>query len=279
VTAVLLAVGAAFCYGLSNFAGPLISRQLPTMTVIVAGQVVAFTVSAIVVIATGHPAPDATSIGAGLLAGAGNASGLALFYAAATSGPLSLVTPIGSTGAAIPVVIGLATGERIGALGIAGIVLAIGGVALAARRVGGSAAEAADVRRTVTLAAASAVGFGIFLWALAPASEDGVFWGVLVSRASLLTLLIGAALLTGRALRVPAADVPKVALPGVLLFCGTMMYAAATQEGLLSVVSVIATLFPVVTVTLAFVFLHERLSRAQWAGVLAAMTGVVLLSV
>jgi uncharacterized membrane protein len=77
---------------------------------------------------------------------------------------------------------------------------------------------------------------------------------------------------------VPGRALPKVALPGVLLFAGTLMYAAATREGLLSVVSVIATLFPVVTVTLALVFLHERLSRTQWVGVAAALTGVVLLS-
>ena len=149
---------------------------------------------------------------------------------------------------------------------------------LAARRVSGSAEDAADMRRTVLLAAFSAVWFGVFLWAIAPASAAGVFWGVFTSRVSLVLLLVGGALLTRRALRVPVRDVPRVALPGVLLFAGTLMYAAATTEGLLSVVSVIATLFPVVTVTLALVFLHERLSRVQWAGVGAALTGVVLLS-
>jgi drug/metabolite transporter (DMT)-like permease len=179
----------------------------------------------------------------------------------------------------VPVAIGLVTGESVGPLRIAGIVLAIGGVVLAARRVSGSAEEAADLRRTVTLALLSAACFGVFLWAIAPASEAGVFWGVFVSRLSLVTLLLGGALLTGRALVVPGADVPRVALPGVLLFAGTLMYAAATQEGLLSVVSVIATLFPVVTVTLAFVFWHERLSRTQWVGVAGALSGVVLLSV
>jgi drug/metabolite transporter (DMT)-like permease len=279
MTAVLLALGTALCYGLSNFLGPLISRQLPTMAVIVAGQTVALVVSAIVVVASGHGAPDATAIGAGLLAGAGNAGGLVLFYAAASNGPLSIITPIGATGAAVPVLIGLATGERLGALGIAGIVLAIGGVVLAARRASGSAQEAADMRRTLVLSIFSALCFGVFLWAIAPASEAGVFWGVFLSRTSLVTLLVGAALVTRRALRVPLADVPKVALPGLLLFGGTLMYAAATQQGLLSVVSVIATLFPVVTVTLAYLFFHERLSRTQWAGIAAAMAGVVLLSV
>ena len=279
MTPILLALGTALCYGVSNFIGPQLSRDLPTMAVIIAGQTVALTVSAAVVIAHGSGTPDAGEIGAGLLAGLGNASGLALFYAAAATGPLSIITPIGATGAIVPVLIGVATGERVGLLGVAGIVLAIGGVMLAARRVGGSEQEAADLRRTVLLAVASAACFGVFLWAIAPASEAGIFWGVMLSRISLVGSLVAGTLLLRRALRVPAADVPKVALPGVLLFAGTLMYAAATQEGLLSVVSVIATLFPVVTVTLALVFLHERLSRMQWAGVGAALTGVVLLSV
>lgn len=279
MTAIALALGTALCYGVSNFVGPLLSRNLPTMAVIVAGQAVALTVSAAVVLAHGGTAPGATEIGAGLLAGLGNAGGLALFYAAAASGPLSIVTPIGSTGAAVPVLVGIATGERLGPLGAAGIALAIAGVVLAARQAGGSAQEAADLRRTVLLAAASAACFGVFLWAISPASGAGVFWGVMLSRLSLVTALVGGALAMRRALRVPAADAPKVALPGMLLFGGTLLYAAATQEGLLSVVSVIATMFPVVTVTLAFVFLHERPSRVQWAGILAALSGVVLLSV
>jgi drug/metabolite transporter (DMT)-like permease len=278
VTAILLALGTALCYGVSNFIGPQISRDLPTMAVIVAGQTVALVVSATVVIAHGEGAPDAAEVGAGLLAGLGNAGGLALFYYAAATGPLSIITPIGATGAGVPVLIGIAGGERVGALGIAGIVLAIGGVALAARRASASAQEAADLRRTVLLSAASAACFGVFLWAIAPASEAGVFWGVFLSRMSLVASLVAGTLLLGRALRVPAAAVPKVALPGVLLFAGTLMYASATQEGLLSVVSVIATLFPVVTVTLALVFLHERPSRVQWTGIAAALTGVVLLS-
>jgi drug/metabolite transporter (DMT)-like permease len=278
VTAIFLALGTALCYGVSNFIGPQISRHLPTMSVIIAGQTVALVVSATVVLAHGSGAPGADEIGAGLLAGLGNAGGLALFYLAAASGPLSIITPIGATGAAVPVLIGLASGERLSLLGAAGIVLAMGGVVMAARTVGASDQEAADLRRTVLLSIASAACFGVFLWAIAPASESGVFWGVMLSRISLVASLVCGALLLRRALRVPAADVPKVALPGILLFTGTLMYAAATQEGLLSVVSVIATLFPVVTVTLAFLFLHERPSRTQWAGIAAALSGVVLLS-
>ena len=279
MTAILLALGTALCYGLSNFVGPLLSRELPTTPVLVAGQTVALTVSAVVVGVHGGAAPPLLEVGAGLLAGLGNAAGLALLYAAAESGPLSVVTPIGATGAAVPVLIGLGKGESLGVLGLLGILLAVGGVILAGRRASADATEAADLRRTVLLAVASAFCFGVFLWAIAPASQSGVFWGVMFSRLALVAFLVFGALLTRRTLRVPVADVPKTALPGVLLFAGTLMYAAATQQGLLSVVSVIATLFPVVTVTLAFVFLKERPARVQWAGIAAALVGVVLLSV
>jgi drug/metabolite transporter (DMT)-like permease len=279
VTAVLLALGTALCYGLSNFIGPLVSRTSPRMAVIIAGQLVALTVSTVVVLVAANDAPPLIDVGAGVLAGAGNAGGLAAFYIAAETGPLSIVTPIGALGAGVPVLIGLAGGETVGIAGLVGILLAIGGVALAARRRSASAAEAADMRRTIGFSVLSAAAFGVFLWAIKPASEHGVFWGVMVSRISLVALLVGGALLARQALRVPPSDLPKVAFPGMLLFAGTLLYSAATQEGLLSVVSVIATLFPVVTITLALVFLHERLSRPQWAGVTAALTGVVLLSV
>src|SRR4051794_9052743 len=146
------------------------------MPVIIAGQTVAVVVSAIVELASGHAAPDGTETGAGLLAGAGNAAGLVLFYLAAANGPLSIITPIGATGSIVPGLIGLATGDRLSGRGAAGIALAISGVMLAAGRVSASAAASADMRRTVILSVASAAWFGMFLWAISPASKAGVFW-------------------------------------------------------------------------------------------------------
>jgi drug/metabolite transporter (DMT)-like permease len=81
-----------------------------------------------------------------------------------------------------------------------------------------------------------------------------------------------------RPLRAPRAALPRLAIPGLLLFCGTLAYSAATQVGELSVVSVVGSLFPVVTVGLAFLLDGERLAARQAAGVIAALVGVVLLS-
>ena len=280
--AALLALGAALCYGVSNFAGPRLARDLPLYTVLIAGQVVALAVSALfVVVELDRGAPRAEEALAAVVAGVGNAVGLLAFYRAASVGPLSIAAPLGSLGALVPVLVGVAQGEGLGGLKLPAIALAMTGVALAARR--GTpredAADGPDDRRAAAgWALVSSLGFGAFLAAMAPAAEAGTFWAVAISRVSLLALFTAVALRFSSPLRVRGRDLPRVMVPGLLLFGGTMLYTAATREGDLSVVAVLGSLFPVVTVELAFALLGERLSRAQAAGAVAAMLGGVLLA-
>lgn len=273
-----LALLASLCYGVSNFVGPALSRDLPVYPVLIAGQVVAFCVSVIVVGVTLAPVPGTGVFGAAALAGVGNALGLIAFYRAAAIGALSIVAPIGSLGAVVPVLAGLASGEPLGPVKLTGIALALAGVALAARRPVGPQGPERHVRAAALWALSSALGFGLFLTFMAPASADGVFWAVALSRAALLVVLVAAASLLTASLRAPLRRLPSIALPGLLLFAGTLAYSSATREGDLSVVSVLGCLFPLVTATLAFAFLGERLSRGQAAGVAAAITGVVMVS-
>ena len=273
-----LALVASLCYGISNFIGPVLSRDLPVYALLIAGQVVAFCVSAAVVGVTPGPAHEAQVWGAALAAGVGNAVGLIAFYRAAGLGPLSIVAPIGSLGAVVPVLAGIAGGEPLGAAKLVGLVLALGGVALASRRRGGVPVEGHHTGKAAAWALASAAGFGVFLTLMAPASTGGVFWAVAVSRVAVLTTMFAAAWSLGAALSIPLRALPRVAVPGLLLFVGTLTYSAATRAGDLSVVSVLGSLFPVVTVLLAFTLQGERLSRVQGAGVASALAGVVLVS-
>jgi drug/metabolite transporter (DMT)-like permease len=262
----------------SNYVGPTLSRGLPVYPVLIAGQFVAFVVSGAVLAATRPAGPDATVVLAAAAAGVGNALGLICFYRAASLGPLSIVTPIGSLGVIVPVTAGLASGEALGGFKLAGIALAVCGVAIASRRPAGGAAATGSERASALWALLSALAFGTFLACIAPASEDGVFWAVMLSRAVLLVVLAGVALAIAAPLRAPLSRVPLLAVPGVLLFAGTIAYSAATREGDLSVVSVLGSLFPLVTVGLAFAG-GERVTRQQAAGVAAALTGIVLVSV
>lgn len=281
VLAIALALTASACYGVSNFIGPVLSRELPVAAVMLIGQSASFMASVGLLAIDGSAAPGGAALATALVAGAGNAVGLAGYYRAAGLGPLSIVAPIGALGAALPVLVGLSTGDELGPAQLAGIVMALAGIALVSRPAETertSATNPEDRARAVAFALLAAAGFGVFLAALDSAADDGALWAVTVSRASLVALLLAGGLAVGATVTVAARDVPRVAVPGLLLFAGTVSYSLATREGLLSVVSVLGSLFPLFTVALALVLLRERLGRAQAAGVVATLAGVVLIS-
>src|SRR3954469_20954312 len=176
---VALALGTSACYGLANFLGPLFTRRFPLAGVLLVGQCAAMAVAIVAVLAAGEARPGSAAIGLAALAGVGNAIGLAGFLRATELGPVSIVAPIGNTGAIIPVVYGLATGDSLHALEAAGIVLAIGGAVLAARAPERNREEHHDIRACLPFAIAGGVGFGVLRPALPPASEHGRYWALL----------------------------------------------------------------------------------------------------
>ena len=124
----------------------------------------------------------------------------------------------------------------------------------------------------------AALTFGTFLTLFAAASQGGAAPALAISRLAVLVGTVVVLLVARSPVRVPVRAVPTVALPGLLLLVGTAAYGVATGTGLVSVVSVLATLNPVVTVGLAVVVLGERLAPRQQVGVGTALLGVVLLA-
>lgn len=273
--AIVLALGTSVAYGVSNFFGPLLGRSHPQAAVLLAGQLAALVGAAALVVAVADPLPPGDGIALGLLAGVGNIAGLAAFYRAASLGPVSIAAAIGATGTTLPVIYGLAGGESLQLNEAAGIVLAISGAVLAAQK-GDLVVIPTDA---VFWAVLSAFGFGGFLIALPEAVDSGgTAWALLDARLAVVVLLVAGALILRAPMTSAPSALPKLAIPGLLLLAGTLMYAEATQRGLLSVVSVLASLATVVTVTLSYFILGERLNAMQRTGVASATLGVVLLA-
>ena len=272
--AIVLGLGTSVAYGVSNFLGPQLSRRHTLATVLLVSQVAALAGAVAIVLASGNAAPPARAVWLGLAAGVGNILGLATFYRAAELGPVSIAAAIGATGTVLPVVFGLATGDELSATEAAGIVIALSGAVLAAQR-GGTVEISAEA---ATWAAVSAVGFGGFLIALPEAADDGIAWALLDARIAVVLLLAAGLLVLRAPVAAPARRVPLLSVPGLLLLLGTLLYAEATHHGLISVVSVLASLATVVTATLSYVVLHERLSTIQRVGIVLATLGVVLLA-
>ncbi|MGY1643181.1 hypothetical protein ACI782_18910 [Geodermatophilus sp. SYSU D00703] len=235
----------------------------------------------------GAPPPSAGGIAAGLLAGTANGLALLAMFECAQHLRLSVMAPIGAAGGAVPVVVALALGERPAPWQLAGIPLALLGVVLvAAGQRSGSGADPPGGRRVLglVLAAAWAVLYGVFLSLFAEAVAAGgpglagEMWAVLTSRVTLLATVVLVPLARRSSLRLTRSALPLVTLNGLLVLGGVTAFAAATSAGLVSVVSVLATLSPLVTVALAVVLLRERLGAGQQAGLATATAGVVLLA-
>jgi uncharacterized membrane protein len=278
--AALLALASSVSWGLADFLGGLQSRRHALLAVLVLSQAVALAVL-VVAVAAGVPtehdaAATAWAAGSGVL----GILALSAFYRALSIGTMSIVAPLSATGAAVPVLVGLASGERPKAIQIAGMVLALVGVMLAAREVGDADAQARRTNRTaVLLALVAAVGFGSFFAGIDRAEERAdVAWVLLAARAPEVLLLLPVCLVRRPALPADPRALGAIAAVGALDLLANFLFVLATGRGLLSVVGVLGALYPAVTVLLARALLHERLTRAQDAGVLVTLVGVVALA-
>jgi drug/metabolite transporter (DMT)-like permease len=204
---------------------------------------------------------------------------LAAFYRGLAIGTMSIVAPIAATGASVPVLVGLTSGDRPSAIVLAGIAVAIAGVVLAAREEAPEGSVAAAVaRRSVLLALVAALGFGAFFVGMDASADGGVLWALLAARIASFGLVAAACAVTRP--RVPGDPRVLGLLAGIGLFDlgANACFAVATTEGLLSTTSVLASLYPLVTVVLARLVLGERVRRVQEVGIAAAVVGVVLIA-
>jgi drug/metabolite transporter (DMT)-like permease len=272
--AIVLALTAAACWGCSDFLAGMASRRLAVPWVLLLVEAGGLLVIGLVVLIT-RPAffDDASDVLLAIAAGLSGVLALGCFYRALAIGTMSVVAPISATGVALPVVVGIATGNRLSAVAAAGMVLIVSGVALASREQHDDDAAAAAGRASIALALVAAVGFGGF-FALSDAPADAsVPWTLMLVRAAPIPLV---ALLASRARRpaVGSRFLLGVAGIGTIDLAATALIAVANTKGELSIVSVLGGMYPVATVLLAAGVLHERVRASQLAGIVLALVGV-----
>jgi drug/metabolite transporter (DMT)-like permease len=274
-----LALASGLTWGSADFVGGVMSRRLPTAVVMVVSQGAGLLLTSGLVVALGEPVPESRYLVAGALGGLAGAVGLASLYRGLAVGRMSIIAPIAALSGGVPVIVGFLQGERPAAVQLAGMALAGAGVLLAVR-----VPEPPDVverrgTRGVGLALMAALFLGLFVTSLDAAGEASALWASLMVRVVSVPLFVIAAIATARHARRPTGKEL-----GILVGVGAgdnaanVMFALAARQGLLTLVSVLGSLYPVATVLLARWFLHERLARWQVGGVVAAFTGVALIA-
>ncbi|MGY1745950.1 EamA family transporter [Blastococcus sp. SYSU D00695] len=276
--AVLLALASAVVYGTSDFLGGLASRRAPVLAVVAVSQAAGLAALLLLLPWVGGPA-TAADLAWGAAAGLAGATGLTIFFRTLAGGVMSVVAPTTAvTAAAVPVVVGLASGERVGPWATAGILLALVAIALVSAEEGLGALRAARPAALLPALAAGAA-FGLFFALLDQTSADARLTPLVAARAASVLLVLAVAGATRGSVRPPRAALPLVVASGVGDMTANALFLLATQApGQLAVIGVLSALYPVSTVVLAQTLLRERLVGAQAAGLAAAGVAIALIA-
>jgi drug/metabolite transporter (DMT)-like permease len=275
--ATLLALLASLLWGTADFLGGTASRRLPATAVVAVSQAAAMLGLIVVAVVTAAFGADIGYLGWAVAAAVVGVIALTCFYAALAEGTMGVVAPIAAVGVIVPVAVGIGQGDRPGVLQGVGVALAFAGVFLAAgpqRDTDGARRS----RRPLVLAAIAAAGFGAVVVCVAHGARSSTVMTLLTMRVTSVALLVLLALAGRATVTAPPREWPLLTAIGAGDVGANAALAVASTRGLLSVVAVLSSLYPAVTVLLARAVHAERLSRVQTVGVTAALVGVALIA-
>jgi drug/metabolite transporter (DMT)-like permease len=273
LTPLLFALGASLAWGVGDFFGPLISRTLGVLPVLMWAQVGGVAAIALAVALRGE-GPAGWAVLYAVAAAFGGMLGLVAYYRGMVTGTMSVVAPVAGVSAVIPVIFGIATGDDPSTAQVAGVVAALAGVGLA------SVEHQEGQRRLaagVGLALLAACGFGFYFPWMHAAGKVDFWWASMVFRTT--ALLLVASVVAGRRIdvRLSRRNVAIASVVGMVDTAGNVCFAASSTHGLVSLTAVLASLYPVLTVLLAASILRERVAPLQRAGIALTLAGVLLI--
>jgi drug/metabolite transporter (DMT)-like permease len=272
--AIALALGASLTWGVADFFGPLKGRKYGVLRVLFYVQLGGLAVIALVVAVRGKGPADSAALIA-IPAAFSGTLGLYAYYRGMAVGAMSIVAPIAGISAVVPVTVGIISGDRPSPWQLLGIAAALCGVFLASREPGRAGPRFAA---GVGLALLAALGFGGYFPAMHAAGDADFWWASLIFRMTSTSIVLATVAIRRPSLAIEPVQIPLLALIGTGDMLGNLLFAAAASQGLISITSVLASLYPIVTIMLARLILKERVARSQEAGIVLTLAGVALIT-
>jgi drug/metabolite transporter (DMT)-like permease len=272
---VIFGLVASLCWGSGDFSGGLASRRANPSAVIIAAYAAGFVLLIALALIGREQLPSPLDIMWGGLAGLVGAIGLAAFYQALASGRMGIAAPVSAVmTATLPVLFNVFIAGLPGWFQIAGFLIALLAIALISRPEGTKGRP-----EGIGLALLAGCGFGTFFILISRVNHDSTFWPLAMARFTSVLFLLIVVRMRRQQMLPKRSLVPLVLLAGILDALGNTFFVLAAHAGRLDVAAVLASLYPAATVLLAAIFLRERLTRIQAAGVLLALLAVPLISV
>ncbi len=270
----------AISWGAGDFTGGLAARKVGAVRAVFYASVIGLIAVTISAWAANEAVPSLRVWLIAMLAGIFGSTGLILLYAAMANGTMSIAAPVSALlAAALPVLVGTLTEGLPETLTLIGFGFALFAVWMVSQSEGGVKdilSHLADLK----LPLLAGLGFGGYFIVMHRATDEGaLLWAMTGSRSSSVLLIFIYMLVTRTSFRVDdRSSFPVIGVNGVLDLTGNAFFILAAQDGRLDVASVLSSLYPGSTVMLAWIFLHERLSRTQWIGILSALIAIVLMT-
>jgi drug/metabolite transporter (DMT)-like permease len=274
----LLALLSSLLWGTADFEGGRLSKKHPPIAVLGFSQVLGLIFGLVLMVITGAWKADALGsdgyLIAGIFAGFFGYAGLLCLYAGLSTGRMGVVSPISSMGAVIPLIYALANGDTLSVITSIGVVLALVGVFCAS----GPELNQGLPLKPLLLALGAAFGFGIALTLMSIGSQSSALMTMVAMRAATFVVTASIAIKYRSIGNFSAKEYPGLAFMGISDFLANLLLGIACNNGLVSIAMVLGSLFPIATAVLAFKFLHERLHKVQYVGIILAVAGVALIS-
>jgi drug/metabolite transporter (DMT)-like permease len=275
---VVLGLLAAVLYGVGDFLGGFTARRASAVTVLLYSYPVGAVLMALLL-----PAFPGTVTGRvvlfGVLGGSAGLVGVIILYHLMTIAPMNVVSPVTAVlSALVPVVLGVAVGERPRTIAWLGVAAGLVAVVLVSRT-GDDHPTGPVALPVLLLAAVSGLGFGLYFVFLARAGNGSGLWPLVISRIASAILIVPIAAQRRAVSRLGRGTLGLVAAAGACDAAANMAFLLASRHGLLALAAVLTSLYPAVTVLLAITLLHEHMTSVQRAGLALAAASVVLITI
>jgi drug/metabolite transporter (DMT)-like permease len=278
----LLALLSSALWGAADFFGGKLSKKYAPIVVLGMTQSIGLLFGITLVLLNGElfgeNPPNAFGDGgyffAGAFAGVTGYIGLICLYAGLSTGRMGVVSPISSLSAAIPLTFGLVTGEVLTLAQGIGVVTALIGAFCAS----GPELSQGLSPKPLLLALGAAAGFGTAMTFMAIGSESSALMTMVMMRATTFLVTITLVIRYRTLGSFTKSEIPILIFVGVADFSANLLLGVATNYGLVSLVMVLGSIYPIITALMAFKFLHERLHTIQYVGIVLAVAGVALIS-
>jgi drug/metabolite transporter (DMT)-like permease len=277
--AIVLALGAALAYGVTDFNAGIASRRVSAGPVTAVLQALGLVTAGVGVLILPGIGPREAALEFGALSGLGSTIGSLSLYHGMTKGRMAIVATLSAVlTAVLPVLFGLILGQPLTFLAAIGIVISIPAIALVSWQPGPTDRAGASAGAGYGLL--SGAGFALLFIALDRAGTRSGAWPLIPGQAvALLSVLPFVRPYHALRQAVPFPTIALIVGTGVISATANLLFLAATGHGDLAIVAVLSAMYPAITVVLARFVLSEKTTTRQSLGLAAAAVAVVLVTV